>query len=173
MIILSAIRDRFFPSSPSAPNLARDASTAAGDGDALPFAGYDRLGDRQVIDGLCDHSQIELEAVESYERSHKDRKPVLDKLRWMRGREPLPGYDALSVEEVVAALEEADLATIKRVRGYERKFAHRSEVLETVVRTHSRRQAAEPASAAPTYQPTSARIRSSAPVDRPEKGDRP
>ena len=164
MTIFSAIRDRFFPSSPSAPGLARDASTGAGAGDALPFAGYDRLGDRQVIDALCDHSQIELEAVEGYERSHKDRKRVLDKLRYMRGREPLPGYDALSVEEVVAALQEADLATIKRVRDYERKFANRSEVVEEVVRTHSRRKAAEPASAAPTYQPTSARTRSSTPI---------
>jgi hypothetical protein len=164
MTILSAIRDRFFPSSPSAPDLALSASTAAGGGDALPFAGYDRLSDRQVIDGLCDHSQIELEAVESYERSHEDRKPVLDKLRYMRGREPLPGYDALNVREIVAALDEADLATIKRIRDYERKFANRSEVSEEVVRTHSRRRAAEPASAAPRYQPTSARIRSSAPI---------
>ena len=75
---------------------------------------------------------------------------MLDKLRYMRGREPLPGYDALSVEEIVAALEEADLATIKKVRGYERKFANRSEVLEEVVRVHHRRQATEPASAAPS-----------------------
>jgi hypothetical protein len=128
MTILSAIRDRLSRSSPSAPDLARNASTAAGDGDALPFAGYDRLADRQVIEGLCDHSQIELEAVESYERSHKDRKPVLDKLRYMRGREPLPGYDALSVSE-------------------------------EAVRVHRLRQASQPPSAAPTYQPTSARTR--------------
>src|SRR5687768_5678699 len=109
MTIVSAIRDRFSPSSASAPQLARYASAA---GDALPFAGYDRLADREVIEGLCDHSQVDLEAVETYERSHKDRKPVFDKLRWMRGREPLPGYDALGVEEIVATLEEADLATI-------------------------------------------------------------
>jgi hypothetical protein len=159
MTILSAIRDRLSRSSPSAPDLARNASTAAGDGDALPFAGYDRLADRQVIEGLCDHSQIELEAVESYERSHKDRKPVLDKLRYMRGREPLPGYDALSVEEAVAALQEADLATTKRIRDYERKFANRSRVSEEAVRVHRLRQASQPPSAAPTYQPTSARTR--------------
>jgi hypothetical protein len=172
MTILSALRDRF-----SGPDTsARSAGDAQGDPAAearLPFAGYDRLDDRQVIGGLCDHSQIELEAVESYERSHKDRKPVLDKLRYLRGREPLPGYDALDVEEIVAALEEADLATIKKVRGYERKFANRSEVLKEVVRVHRRRQATRPASAAPSYQPMSARIRSSASVDRPERSDRP
>ena len=95
---------------------------------------------------------------------------VLDKLRYMRGREPLPGYDALSVEEIVAALEEADLATIKRVRGYERKFANRSEVLEEVVRVHHRRQAAEPASAAPGTSRSSARIRLERSGRSPETG---
>lgn len=123
----------------------------------LPFAGYDRLDDRQVIEGLSDHSQVELDAVESYERSHKSREAVLNKLRYMRGREPLPGYDALSVAEILAALREADLATIKKVRGYERKFGNRSQVLEEVSRVHRGRRATEPASAAPAYQPTSAR----------------
>jgi hypothetical protein len=125
----------------------------------LPFAGYDRLDDRQVIDGLSGHSQVELEAVESYERSHQGREAVLNKLRYMRGREPLPGYDALSVEEILAALREADLATIKKVRGYERKFGNRSQVSEEVSRVHRARRATEPASTAPAYQPTSARSR--------------
>jgi hypothetical protein len=102
------------------------------------------------MNGLSDHSQVELEAVEGYEpeleavegyeRSHKDREPVLDKPRYMRGREPLPSYDALSVEQIVAALGEADLATIKRVRAYERKFANRPNVLEEVVRVLHRWQ---------------------------------
>ncbi len=172
MTIFSALRNRL--SGPDASAESRSVDDAQGNPAAearLPFAGYDRLDDRQVRDGLSDHSQIELEAVESYERSHKDRKPVLDKLRYMRGREPLPGYDALDVEEIVAALQEADLATIKKVRGYERKFANRSEVVEEVVRVHGRRQATRPASAAPRYQPTSARIRSS--VDGPESRDQP
>ena len=118
-----------------------------------PFAGYDRLDGRAVINGLHDHTQVELEAVEAYERSHRSREPVLDKLRYMRGREPLAGYDALSVEEIVAALEPADLATLKKVRAYERKFANRPDVLEEVVRDLHRRQAERPASPAPAYQP--------------------
>ena len=60
-----------------------------------------------------------------------------------------PGYDALSVEEIVTALGEADPATIKKVRSYERKFANRPDVLEEVVRVHHRVwQPAEPAPAA-------------------------
>jgi hypothetical protein len=169
MTFLSAIRDRF--SSPDNSAQSRSTGDARHDPAAEarpPFAGYDRLDDRQVMDGLSDHSQIELEGVERYERSHKDRGRVLDKLRWMRGREPLPGYDTLSVEEIVAALEEADLATIKKVRAYERKFGRRPEVLEEVVRVHHRRQAIQPKSAVPSYQPLGGALASSAPVDRPE-----
>jgi hypothetical protein len=172
MTILSALRDRLSSRDASAQSTGDSQGDPAAEA-RLPFAGYDRLDHKQVTKGLSDHSQIELEAVEIYERSHKDRESVLNKLRYMRGREPLPGYDALSVEEIVAALEEADLATIKKVRGYERKFANRSQVSEEVVRVHRLRQATQPASAAPGYQPTSARTRSSAPVDRPEGSDRP
>ena len=50
----------------------------------------------------------------------------------------LPGYDALDVEEIVAVLGDADLATIKKVRAYERKFANRPAVLDEVVRVHHR-----------------------------------
>jgi hypothetical protein len=42
---------------------------------------------------------------------------VLDKLRYMRGSEPLPGYDALSPEEIATALSGADAETVKAVRS--------------------------------------------------------
>ena len=132
----------------------RDAQANSAEEPQLPFAGYDRLDANQVKDGLSDHSQIELEAVESYERSHRGREAVLNKLRYLRGREPFAGYDAMSVEEILAALEEADLATIKRVRGYERKFANRPSVLDEVARLHRERRATQPASPAPAYRPT-------------------
>jgi hypothetical protein len=169
MTFLSAIRDRF--SGPDAS--AQPESASAPQGDPVeevgpPFAGYDRLDKRQVMDRFSDHSQIELEAAESYERSHKDRGPVLSKLRYMRGREPLPGYDALSVDEILAALEEADSPTIKKVRAYERKFGNRPVVLEEVARAHDRRRATQPETAAPGYQPLGGALASSAPVDRPE-----
>jgi hypothetical protein len=123
----------------------------------LPFPDYDRLDVRKVVNALSHHSQIELEAVEAYERSHESREAVLDKLRYMRCSEPMPGYDALDTEEIVSALESADLATIKKVRGYERKFANRRDVLEAVTRTRQARSAAKPAGSPPAYQPTSTR----------------
>ena len=164
MTILSSLRDRLS---------TRDASRAGPAATArLPFAGYDRLDDKEVVNGLSDHSQAELEAVEIYERSHQDREPVLDKLRFMRQREPLPGYDALSDEEIVSALPEADLATIKKVRGYERKFANRPAVVDEAVRLHHERRAAQPASVAPSDQPISATSAASPGPDRTAKADR-
>ena len=157
MTILATIRDGFATRDSSGLQVD-DAQGEPVAEAGLPFAGYDRLDDRQVVEGLSDHSQIELEAVESFERSHENRVPVLDKLRYMRQREPLPGYDALSVEEILTALEDADLATINKVRGYERKFANRPDVLEEVARVYHRRQARRPASAAPAYQPMSASV---------------
>ena len=119
--------------------------TEASPGTGLPFAGYDRLNVRQLQDGLSTHSQIELDAAEGYERAHKGREAVLNKLRYLRGSEPLPGYDALGVEEVLAALEDADTQTIKKVRSYERKFKKRTRVLDDVVRIQRARRAARAA----------------------------
>ena len=136
----------------------------------LPFAGYDRLDDREVIDGLSDHSQVELEAVESYERSHQEPRACAGQAALHARTEPLPGYDALSVEEIVAALREADLATIKKVRGYERKFANRPDVLEEVVRVHqpSGKPTREPRARIPAAERTSTGPRVS-----PERAARP
>ena len=105
-----------------------------------PVAGYDSLNTKEAIASLSSHSQVELAEIESYERSHEDREAVFDKLRWLRHDEPLPGYDALSAEEIAAALDKADVSAIKRVRGYERKFGARREVLEEVDRLHRERR---------------------------------
>ena len=121
---------------------------------APPFAGYERLNTKQVVVSLWEHSQAELAAVESYERANQNRLPILDKLRYMRQPEPLPGYDDLSSAEIVALLGEADMSTIKRVRAYERKFGKRRDVMDEVDRAHRRRRASEPAATATPYAPT-------------------
>jgi hypothetical protein len=93
--ILTALRDRV-STTESKPVQAEDAKPDLAADAGLPFAGYDDVGARQVIDGLHRHSQVELEGIEGYERSHQDREAVIAKLRWMRGSEPLPGYDAMT-----------------------------------------------------------------------------
>ncbi len=105
-----------------------------------PVAGYDNLKTKEVIASLSSHSQVELTEIARYEKDHEGREDVFDKLRWMRQDEPLPGYDALDIDGVIAALDEADIVTIKRVRGYERKFGARRDVLEEVDRLHRERR---------------------------------
>ena len=110
------------------------AEAASADERQLPIAGYDGLKSRQITEHLSQLSQVELGAVETYERAHADRPAVLDKLRYMRGREPLPGYDSLTPTQIAEALADADAETGKAVRDYERKFAHRHQVMEEAAR---------------------------------------
>jgi hypothetical protein len=105
------------------------------DDSQLPLPGYDRIKGKDLIAELSKHSQAELAAIETYERSHKERLAVFDKLRYLRGPEPLQDYDALSVEQILAGLEGADMGTLQRTRLYERKFQRRPDVLENVAAT--------------------------------------
>lgn len=128
MKILDALRSRRAQrDTPSGPATSSDAGES-------PIRGYDKLDAREVgarLDGL---SQVELAEVEAYERSHEDRPQVLDKLRYMRMNEPLPDYDTLSPAQISEALAGADAETVKAVRDYERKFGHRSEVMDEAAR---------------------------------------
>jgi hypothetical protein len=56
----------------------------------LPIPGYDGLDAPGVRARLAFLSQVELAAVEIYERSHDERPEVLEKLRHMHCSEPLP-----------------------------------------------------------------------------------
>lgn len=110
-----------------------DVGEANRNGDSqLPIPGYDRISDKHLIAELREHSQAELTAIDTYERSHKNRTPVFHKLRYLRGQEPLQGYDDLSVEEILTGLEGADTQTLQKTREYERKFQRRPDVLEKV-----------------------------------------
>jgi hypothetical protein len=110
------------------------AATNSPEEHAVPIPGYDQLGDKQISDQLSQLSQVELAAVETYERAHANRPVVLAKLRYMRGSEPLPDYDALTTEQIAKALAGADAETVKAVRDYERKFQHRQSVLNEAAR---------------------------------------
>jgi hypothetical protein len=99
-------------------------------------------------------TQDELEEIETYERANKKRPAILDKLRFMRGRQPLPGYDQLTPKEIGAQIAEADTETIKRIRDYERKFANRPEVLEETTRVHRLQRADARAAAGANGRPS-------------------
>jgi hypothetical protein len=131
MNILDRLRNRSSHGDAGAPGSA-EASSA--DDQRLPIAGYDELDGKQVFPQLSQLSQVELATVEVHERSHRDRPVVLNRLRWLMGSEPLPGYDALDSDEIVLALADADAATVKAVRSYERHHRHRRDVRAEVAR---------------------------------------
>jgi hypothetical protein len=130
MKILDALRNRRSQGSEE----DTQAATSSPDEQQLPISGYDGLKDKQIADQLSQLSQEELATVETYERAHEGRHVVLDKLRYMRGSEPLPGYDVLTSEQIAGALAGADAETVKAVRDYERKFQHRQSVLDEAAR---------------------------------------
>lgn len=128
MTILDSLMQRFPGGGPQADGGEKDEA----DGGSQPIPGYERYADKDLIAELSKHSQAELTAVETYERSHKERQPVFDKLRYLRSKEPLEGYDGLSHQEIASGLEGANVETLHRTREYERKFRRRPEVLEEV-----------------------------------------
>jgi hypothetical protein len=136
MRMLDSIRDRRGQDGP--PHGAATADAPAPED--LPIQGYERLDAKGVTSQLSAQTQVELASIEEYERSHEDRTIVLNKLRYLRGTEPLPGYDGMAAEEISSALSDADEDTIRLVREYERKFHRRSAVLEDLSRRGQERR---------------------------------
>src|SRR5690242_18794507 len=77
--------------------------------EGAPSPADGRSHDKALVGQLFRQSEAELEEIEAYERSHEGRTRVLNKLHYLRQREPIDGYDAMSSEEVARALEGADL----------------------------------------------------------------
>jgi hypothetical protein len=124
----------------SKPNASTVVLPPADGGEAVPIKSYDKLGAKRVTDQLHRLTQTELAAVEHYERSRQDRQQVLDKLRYLRGSEPLHGYDELDATQIAAALAVADLGTLSLVREYELKFRRREAVLDELARLRRMRR---------------------------------
>jgi hypothetical protein len=138
MKILERLRNR---SPHGEPGGLGSAEASPADEQRLPIARYDQLDGKQVFPQLSQLSQLELAAIETHERSHRERPVVLNRLRWLRGSEPLPGYDALDSDEIVRALADADAATVKAVRSYERHHRDRRDVRAEVARVMPTAQA--------------------------------
>ena len=100
----------------------------------LAIASYDKLTAEEIVAKLSELSQIDLAKVDSYERRHENRTTVLDRIGSLRGDEPWPGYDELTVSELQSALDKADDDRVKAVRTYERAHKARAGVLSATER---------------------------------------
>ncbi|MFZ0977667.1 MAG: hypothetical protein WAN22_35950 [Solirubrobacteraceae bacterium] len=78
---------------------------------------------------LPELSQIDLAKVESYERKNQNRNTVLSRISALRGREPWPRYDELTVAEIEAVLDEGDEQRSNAALEYERTHRNRAGVI--------------------------------------------
>jgi ferritin-like metal-binding protein YciE len=106
--------------------------------DDLAITGYGRLTAAEIVEKLAPLSQVDLAKIDSYERKNENRKTILSRIASLRGNEPWPGYDDLSVDEVRAALDEADEDRVKSVRAYERSHKNRTGVIDASERELAR-----------------------------------
>jgi ferritin-like metal-binding protein YciE len=107
---------------------------AAASAEDLPIARYDELNADEIAGRLAELSQIDLAKVEAYERKREGRTTILSRIDSLRGEEPWPGYDELTVEAIRTALTDADDELTKRVRAYERTHKNRAGVLSATER---------------------------------------
>ena len=78
---------------------------------------------------------MDLAKIDSYERRNQDRSTVLGRLSALRGTEPWPGYDELTVSEIQVVLaNDDDDDLVSEVRGYERSRKDRAGVLRATER---------------------------------------
>jgi ferritin-like metal-binding protein YciE len=108
--------------------------TTTGSADEAPISGYDDLNATEAAKRLTGLSQEQLAAVGRYERANAARTTVLERVDALTEEEPWAGYDGQDVDEVRAALRDADDATVQRVREYERRHKDRAGVLEATER---------------------------------------
>jgi len=109
----------------------KGAVAAASD---LALSGYDELTVDEVTARLPELSQIELAKVAGYERSHRNRSGVIERIDALRSDEPWPGYDDQGVEDVRRQLARADDERVAQVQEYERRHKARAGVLQATER---------------------------------------
>jgi ferritin-like metal-binding protein YciE len=100
----------------------------------LAIARYDSLTAEEILSKLSELSQIDLAKVDSYERKNNNRTTILSRISALRGQEPWPGYDELTVAEIESVLGEGDEQRAKDVAAYERAHKNRAGVLRTTQR---------------------------------------
>ncbi len=122
---------RKIPGVAQAEGQVKGAMASEGD---LAIARYDSLTAEEIAGKLPELSQIDLAKIDSYERKHDNRSTVLSRITTLRGEEPWPGYDELTVTEVQSVLAEGDDDTAKAVRSYERSHKNRTGVLSAAER---------------------------------------
>jgi ferritin-like metal-binding protein YciE len=99
----------------------------------LPIPGYRSMSADEIVSTLPELSQAELAKVDAYERKSQKRTAVLTRLSALRGSEPWPGYDELTVTEIEAVLAEGGDQRAQDVVAYERAHQNRPAVMQSAL----------------------------------------
>ena len=100
----------------------------------LPIAGYGDLTAEEIARRLPGLSQIDLAKIDAYERRGESRTTILSRISALRGSEPWPGYDEMTVAEVRERLGAGDEDRARSVRSYERAHKNRAGVIDAAER---------------------------------------
>jgi ferritin-like metal-binding protein YciE len=123
----TARKARRVPGVAQAEGQVKGALASEGD---LAITSYGKLTAAEIVEKLAHLSQVDLAKIDSYERKNENRTTILSRIASLRGSEPWPGYDDLSVGEIRAVLEEGDEERVQRVRSYERSHKKRAGVID-------------------------------------------
>ena len=123
----TARKARKVPGVAQAEGQVKGALASEGD---LAITGYRKLTAAEIVEKLTHLSQVDLAKIDSYERKNENRKTILSRITSLRGDEPWPGYDELSVDEIRSVLDQGDEERAKRVRSYERSHKNRAGVID-------------------------------------------
>lgn len=113
----------------SVTRMAEHVQGAVTQEEDLPITGYDRLTATDITERLRALSQSDLTVVEGFERTHANRSTVMDAIEALRGRQPWPGYDAMSPDQITARLQSAEPAVARQVLDYEQQHRQRDQVI--------------------------------------------
>lgn len=101
----------------------------------LPISDYDDLTAAQITAQLAGLSERGLHQVEGYETRHQHRATVLRRIEELRSSQPWPGYDEMTVDEIVPRLRELPADERAAVVAYEQRHKLRRTILDAAETT--------------------------------------
>lgn len=115
---------------PGVAPLEGEARGLTADPEQLPIGEYDTRNVEQITRQLPNLSQRELHQIEGYESTHQARVTVLRRIDELRGQEPWPAYDELTVEEILDRLHGLPADQQHAVGQYEQRHQQRRTILQ-------------------------------------------
>ena len=98
----------------------------------LPIKSYGSLTADEIVSRLRGLTQADLARVYKYEKAHQNRSTILDAIDSKLTPLPIPGYDALTVDEINARLESLSDDELKTIRRYEADTKARTTILDRI-----------------------------------------